>query len=208
MTSKNIITGNFYDKYHSSNPIYKRLMSEFLKNLLAYISDNSNKQDIKILEIGCGEGYLAYELSKQKENISYQGIDLDTEIIELAQKNCKKANFEVGSVYNLKKYQQNKYDYIIVSEVLEHLTEPEKALQEILKMQTKQFIFSVPNEPIWRILNMMRLKYLKNFGNTPGHLQHWSENNFNKLLSEYFIISDFKTVFPWLMALCTKKEQN
>ena len=203
MDEKKIITGNFYDKYHSSNPLHNKLMSNFLKNLIAYIADNPNKREIKIFETGCGEGYLAYELFKQKKNISYEGIDLDTEIIELAQKNCKNANFEVGSIYNLEKYQQNKYDYMIVSEVLEHLHEPKRALQQLVKIQTAQIIFSVPNEPIWRMLNMLRLKYLKNFGNTPGHLQHWNKNNFYKLLSQYFKIIDCKSVFPWTMALCS-----
>jgi hypothetical protein len=30
----------------------------------------------------------------------------------------------------------------------------------------------VPREPIWRIGNMARGRYLGDLGNTPGHIQH------------------------------------
>ncbi len=202
-----IITGNFYDKYNSKNPIYNKLMSNFLSNLFSYIPDNVDDNKLNIFEVGCGEGHLAYELLKTKKNIIYKGVDLDLEIINLAKQNCKNAEFEIASIYELEKYYENKYDFVIVAEVLEHLTEPEKAIKQILKLKTDNYIFSVPNEPTWRILNMMRLKYIKDFGNTPGHLQNWSKNNFHQLLTKYFQIIDIKSVFPWTMALCKKTKQ-
>ncbi|MCD4793730.1 MAG: class I SAM-dependent methyltransferase [Bacteroidales bacterium] len=204
MGEKEIITGNVFDKYNSGNPVYRKLMSNFFSNLLHDIV-NRNKKDVKILELGCGEGLLACEIKKLFPNFNYTGLDINDEIISEARKTCPDTKFEVGSIYELKEYYQEKFDYVIVSEVLEHIEEPLKALTEIHKLNSDRFIFSVPNEPIWRFLNMMRLKYLKDFGNTPGHIQHWSKKAFKMLIQSRFNIIEYKSVFPWLIALCDKK---
>ncbi|MDG2169878.1 MAG: hypothetical protein P8L44_18365, partial [Opitutales bacterium] len=62
------------------------------------------------------------------------------------------------------------------------------------------YVFSVPREPIWRILNMARFKYLGDWGNTPGHLNHWSLNSFTKSVTENgFEIVEVLNPFPWIM---------
>ena len=206
MGEKEIITGNVFDKYNSGNPVYKKLMNNFFSNLLADIV-RENKKDVRILEIGCGEGLLACEIKKRFPDMIYIGIDINDEIISEARKTCPNTMFEVGSIYELNKYNSEEFDYVIVSEVLEHIEEPNKALDEIHKLNSEKFIFSVPNEPIWRILNMMRLKYIIDFGNTPGHIQHWSKRKFKKLINSYFEILEYKSVFPWLMALCKNNSE-
>ena len=67
-------------------------------------------------------------------------------------------------------------------------------------------IISVPREPIWRFLNLLRGKYIKDLGNTPGHLQHWSSDKFVDLVSNYFEIIEVKKPFPWTMLLCKAKK--
>ena len=57
----------------------------------------------------------------------------------------------------------------------------------------------------WRLLNMLRGKYCSAFGNTPGHLQHWSKRRFVTPVSTYFDILEVKTPFPWIMLLCQRK---
>ncbi len=203
MGEKEIITGNVFDKYNSGNPVYKKLMNNFFSNLLVDIV-RKNKKNVRILEVGCGEGLLACEIKKRFPDMVYIGIDINDEIISEARKTCPNTMFEVGSIYELNKYASEEFDYVIVSEVLEHIENPNEALKEINKLNSEKFIFSVPNEPIWRILNMIRLKYLKDFGNTPGHIQHWSKRKFKKLIQSDFDIVEYKSVFPWLMALCKK----
>ena len=43
----------------------------------------------------------------------------------------------------------------------------------------------MPREPLWRGLNMARGAYVKDLGNTPGHLNHWSRKAFVELLSRH-----------------------
>ena len=204
MEEREIITGNVFDKYHSLNPVYKKIMSNFFSNLLNDLEKNE-KKDVKVFEIGCGEGLLAYEIRKRFPDLDYIGIDINEKIISEARNTCNDLKFEVGSIYMLDKYSKEEFDYVIVSEVLEHIEDPLKALSEIKKIKSKKYIFSVPNEPLWRMLNMLRLKYLKNFGNTPGHIQHWSKRKFKQLIKSDFYIIEFKNVFPWLITICKKK---
>lgn len=196
-----IITGNVYNKYNTENIIFKKLMNNFTVNLLNCIND---QKPLKILEVGCGEGLLAAIICENIQISSYEGFDIEEDITNKAKTNCPIGKFSVSSVYDMDRYESTSYNYLIMSEVLEHLENPEKALELIASLDIEKFIFSVPNEPIWRILNMARLSYLKNFGNTPGHIQHWSKSDFKKLISRYFQIIEAKSVFPWTMMLCKK----
>lgn len=199
-----IITGNYFNKYGSQNPLYKKLMANFTQHIIELIK-STGIQSPDILEVGCGEGHLAGILTSKINEAKYEGFDIDDELVVLAKSNCKKGNFTVGSVYALSPYSHRKTDITVVSEVLEHLDQPEKALKELEKLNTRYYLFSIPNEPIWRMLNMMRFKYLKSFGNTPGHLQHWGKKSFKNLLSSHFSIVEFNGVFPWIISLCKKK---
>lgn len=91
---------------------------------------------------------------------------------------------------------------MICSEVMEHLEYPEKALDMLKSVSSEYILLSVPNEPIWRILNVCRGKYLRQLGNTPGHIQHWSTKQFCRMLCENGCdIIAVKRPFPWTMVL-------
>ena len=60
----------------------------------------------------------------------------------------------------------------------------------------------MPREPIWRLLNLARGKYVAELGNTPGHVQHWSSAAFLRLVRRYFEVLAVRTPLPWTMALC------
>lgn len=102
-------------------------------------------------------------------------------------------------------YANNIFDLCVCCEVLEHVENPKKALSEIRRVVKDQVIVSVPDEPLWRVLNMLRLKYLGSFGNTPGHFNHWNRKNFLNLVetSGFRIISK-RYPLPWQMFLIKK----
>ena len=89
--------------------------------------------------------------------------------------------------------------------MLEHLEEPERGIKEIRRVAKKYVLLSVPNEPIWRILNIVRFKYWNHFGNTPGHINNWSTKAFIKIISKSFNIIKIKNPLPWTILLCEKK---
>jgi hypothetical protein len=69
------------------------------------------------------------------------------------------------------------------------------------RVAQRWLLVSVPREPLWRGLNMARGAYLKDLGNTPGHLNHWSKRGFVALLERHGEVVETRSPFPWTMLL-------
>ncbi|WP_235897796.1 class I SAM-dependent methyltransferase [Yersinia alsatica] len=202
-----IVTGNAYDKYGSSNPIVKIMMRGFETALLNFVA-KANPSDIH--EIGCGEGH--WVLSWHEMGMRVRGSDFSKNIIELANENARKYGvttelFMAKSIYELDA-NSDSADLIVCCEVLEHLEDPNAALEVLQKVVKQHLIVSVPREPLWCALNLVRGKYVSSWGNTPGHLQHWSKGSFIKLISKYFDIIEVSSPLPWTMLLCKPLVKN
>ena len=199
-TEKGIPVGNVYNKYTTSNPIARHLMQNFLSNVLELVQI-SGADDVH--EVGCGEGYLT-EMIAQLGIAHIRGSDMSLKMIADAQTRTAGSGiqFYQKSIYELDS--DDSARLIVCCEVLEHLNDPEAALKCLAELNSEFYIFSVPREPVWRALNMIRGKYLKDIGNTPGHLQHWSANSFKKMITNYFDIQEVRTPLPWTMILCLK----
>lgn len=209
--------GNYYDKYHSSNPIVKWMMANFKKSIKELL-EILEKEPTKICETGCGEGEITTYIKQCMPKAHIDAFDISEKVILNATEQHDNIDFFVGNIYNMeviepkqgKKHilNTNEYDLVVCSEVLEHLEEPENALKKINEITADKgyILLSVPNEPIWRICNMARGKYLKQLGNTPGHIQHWSKRAFCKMLTKNNMrIIETKTPFPWTMVLIAKR---
>lgn len=191
--------GNYFDKYNNDNIIVKKLMQGFFSSMSEMISKITINN---VLEAGCGEGYVSQFLYEKGYNID--AFDVSEKVIEEAKNSFQCINFFTDSIYKISA-EDNKYDLVVASEVLEHLEEPEKALNELFRVSKNYIFVSVPNEPIWRVLNLVRGKYIKDFGNTPGHIQHWSCNGIKKLCEKNKAkILEIKQPLPWTMILMKK----
>lgn len=193
-----------HDKYNTSNPISKFLIKNFFSNIKELTSVISFKN---IIDIGCGEGLL---LNYIRDELLYKNVfamDIDPAEISTAQNNIPQAGLMVASAYNLP-FTDNQFDLLICTEVMEHLEEPKKALNEFHRITSKFCILSVPNEPLWRFLNVVRGSYIHRLGNTPGHLRHWSINDFINFISSKFEILKVETPLPWIIALCIPKDKD
>jgi 2-polyprenyl-3-methyl-5-hydroxy-6-metoxy-1,4-benzoquinol methylase len=196
-----VFVGNTYDKYGSRSLIVKWIMGGFesaLSELVAKASPTA------IHEIGCGEGY--WVLRWNEEGIAARGCDFSTYVINLARDNAAVRGlptsfFETRSIYDLDPGRDGA-DLVVCCEVLEHLEHPEAGLQALQRTVRRHLIISVPREPLWCVLNLARGEYLGDWGNTPGHLQHWSKGSFVRLVSKYFEVVEAKSPLPWTMLLC------
>lgn len=199
-----MIAGNFEDKYNTKNPISRILVNNFLstfKNLLDEIDESK-----KIVEVGVGEGYLTKIISDKFPDSQIWASDISKDIIKVANDNLKgrKVHLDIEDTQNLS-YANDMFDLCVCCEVLEHVQNPKKALSEIRRITRNKVILSVPSESLWRLLNMLRLKYLLSFGNTPGHVNHWTPAQFIRLVegSGFKVISR-KLPLPWQMLLIKK----
>lgn len=191
---------NFSDKYLRSNFIIKKLIDGFYKSIGDIISSIEVK---KVLETGCGPGFSTQYLRRFLKDKDFEASEYRADLVKEAQSRNPGIRISQESVYEPKKTDSS-FDLVIALEVLEHLESPEKALKEIRRVTSKYCLLSVPNEPLWRILNICRFKYLKYFGNSPGHLHHWSRKEFAKLAGDYFKVERIKTPLPWIVVLGKK----
>ena len=194
-----IVTGNTYDKYGSTNPLVRRMMGGFesaLDDLLEAASP------ISLLDVGCGEGVLVHQWAQRLAPARVVGIDLEEPSIQAgwAQREAPNLEYKVMKAENLP-FAENEFDMACAIEVLEHVPDPEHTLAEMARCAEHRLLVSVPREPLWRMLNMARGAYLKDLGNTPGHLNHWSKRSFVKLLSRYGKVVEARSPFPWTMLL-------
>jgi len=75
-------------------------------------------------------------------------------------------------------------------------------LQALQRIVGRHLIVSVPNEPLWSVLNLARGKYVTHWGNTPGHIQRWSKDGFIRVITKYFDVIEVRSPLPWTMLLC------
>jgi 2-polyprenyl-3-methyl-5-hydroxy-6-metoxy-1,4-benzoquinol methylase len=192
------VEGNYFDKYNSKNPVVQKIMQGFMDTLTELAKKTGVK---KIYEAGCGEGHLSLTLCKSGYEI--RGSDIGEEAVEEAKSAAKQlgcdVQFDLKSIYDLDK--NDSEDLIICCEVLEHVDDPERALKSLASVAKEYIILSVPREPVWRFLNLIRMKYIFSLGNTPGHIQHWSSGGFVKLVSKHFDIVEVRKPLPWTMIL-------
>lgn len=189
-------SGN-YKKYNSKNPLMGMVISNFIENLKATVTPLENIS--RVIDIGCGEGFIINCLDMP----DVTGVDISKNALKLAKDKNRNSNLCAGSVYELS-FKNDSFDLAIATEVLEHLEEPERAIQEIKRVSRNYCVFSVPNEPYFRIMNFLRGKNLTRFGNDIEHVQNWSSEEFVKLIGKYFKILEVRKPFPWTMVLCKK----
>lgn len=188
-------------KYHTRNPVVRLMVKGFLNSF-----DNLFKRvDVKnVLEVGCGEGFLTNRMSGLRPSVTIIGLDYSMDILDIASQTFKDIPLFRASAYNLP-FRNRSFDLIVACEVLEHLENPYEALKEIQRVTRKYFLVSVPQEPVWRILNFIRGKYITTFGNYPGHIQHWRPKEFVRLIENYFDVCEVVKPFPWTMVIASKR---
>ena len=69
------------------------------------------------------------------------------------------------------------------------------------RVAARHILVSVPREPLWRGLNVARGAYVRDLGNTPGHVNHWSKRGFIHLVERHGEVVETCSPFPWTMVL-------
>jgi len=192
--------GNVYDKYATTNPIERRLVGGFLAQLGELAARTGARE---AHEVGCGEGELSIMLARR--GLSVRGSDISEQVVDEARARAAAAGLEIpfkaAPVTSLEPG-ADAAELVVCCEVLEHVDDPAAGLETLVGLARPWLLLSVPREPLWRALNLARLKYVGELGNTPGHLNHWSRRGFLDFLAERVELVEVRSPLPWTMALC------
>ncbi|HUO72887.1 MAG TPA: class I SAM-dependent methyltransferase [Solirubrobacteraceae bacterium] len=192
-------TGNTFDKYGSTNPVVRRLMAGFERTLDELFG---TAEPHTVLDVGCGEGVLTERWATRLGTGQVVGIDLDDPKLQAEwaarrRPNLEFRTFEPGAL----PFGSGEFDLVAAIEVLEHVPDPEATVSEMARVARSHLLVSVPREPLWRMLNMARGAYLRDLGNTPGHVNHFTKRAFVRLLGRHGEVIDVRSPFPWTMLL-------
>ncbi len=191
--------GNFR-KYTSKNPLMRRVIGGFLDDVVSMVESTGA---MTVLDAGCGEGFVSSRLIDKR----LIGIDISRGALSMARQSSPGISIACSDIYRMP-FRSNSFDLVMAMEVLEHLMEPEKAMIEASRLTKRYCLFSVPNEPYFRIMDLLRGKNISHLGSDVEHVNHWGEKSFTGIVSKNFEVISVKKPFPWTIVLCEKRPES
>jgi ubiquinone/menaquinone biosynthesis C-methylase UbiE len=190
------VVGNVYDKYGTKNPIARLLVHRFLRSVTELYA---RVRPATVLEVGCGEGLLAQHLLRSAPR-PRRFVASDVELDRIAPGLDPTIETREASIYALP-FSAGEFDLVVCCEVLEHLGDPARGLSELARVAGRHVLLSTPREPLWRVLNVARGRYLGELGNTPGHIQHFSRRGLVRLANTRLRVLERRSPLPWTVLL-------
>ena len=187
--------------YKSRNKKPKNFITEDRVNIVLDLIDGIDKEQVNILEIGCGSGVflskLKYFINERfpERQIVLAGIDIDSSAIKSSVD--EDLELTVANAETYLKTVRDRYDIILHFELIEHLADPFEFMASLNRLLTGEGImyFSTPNgdglEMLTSGYNDFRLLAHSIF--PPMHLNAFSVAN----IRHFAIRSGFKVVDVW-----------
>lgn len=142
-----------------------------------------------MLDVGCGTGTIDFYIASK--GISVLGIDVSTKAIDVARKSSYNLHVEKNARFKCipftKFKTRKKFDLILCSEVLEHLTDDVGSVKKMFGLLKKGglVIASSPSTSA----PLYRMGMLKNFDLEVGHLRRYTQESFKSIfIKNRFII--------------------
>jgi len=147
-------------------------------------------KNLSCIDLGCGRGTLSSYFD------NYTGVDISSYIIEHNKKN-RKGNYIHASLDDLSIITDH-YDIAICSDVMEHIPENhvESVLKSISKLSVDSYYFTIST----------RKSVILDRDKNNLHLTVWNSEDWRKIISKYFSISNEECLTSLYTIKCTQKK--
>jgi 2-polyprenyl-3-methyl-5-hydroxy-6-metoxy-1,4-benzoquinol methylase len=191
-----VVIGNHTNKYTAKNPAIRWLTERWVAQLDDFLDQiaASDTPPKRPLEVGAGEGVISLKLYERFGDAT--AIDLPDAGLRAEWQTRPGPRYLHADAERLP-FTDKQFDLTVCVEVLEHLRDPVQGLAQLARVTTNHLLVSVPREPIFRACNLLTGRYVKDLGNTPGHLNHWSTRSFLRFVSTVGTIRAVSRPFPW-----------
>lgn len=156
-----------------------------------------NKQD-HVLDLGCNSGQLSLKIAKQVKQII--GLDIDENLIKIAnseaiEKKIQNTRFLVFDANYKLQFENNSFDKIVCSDVLEHLEARDVALSEIKRvLRPKGLLFLVTDNPDTSWKRLQKSVGIFYYADLDHKYEYPKEEILTKLKSKKFKIISVETI--------------
>ena len=125
-----------------------------MKQEFKIVADNI-ENNTRVLDVGCGDGVLIEYLKKEK-NVDVRGLEISKDKVQI----CISKGLTViegNAEIDLKQFPNNSFDYVVLSQTLQAFVNPEKVINELLRVG-KRAIVTIPNFGFWKVRLHLLLK--------------------------------------------------
>lgn len=184
LASLNYNSGNYWNAkfdLDSSLEDQDEMTIEKIKNIASYIN---NKANLKLLDLGIGQGYLEQYLSNRGTTYKLYGIDISETAVSRLKKKFH-GEFIVDDILNIDRhYKENYFDVIVAIEVIEHISPPRifKLYKKVYKLLKSEGLFII-STPLNEGLSKMK-------DNPSAHVREYTM----PILKKEFEIAGFRVV--------------
>jgi 2-polyprenyl-3-methyl-5-hydroxy-6-metoxy-1,4-benzoquinol methylase len=194
------VIGNHTQKYTAKNPAIRWLTERFVTRLDGMLATAADAGATRPLEVGAGEGVISQKLHTRFG--SAVALDLPDAGLRKEWSSRPGPHYLHADAARLP-FHDEQFDLVVCVEVLEHLRDPEAGLQELARVTSRHLLLSVPREPLFRGSNLIAGRYVRDLGNTPGHLNHWSTRSFRRFVGQVAEVREVATPYPWTIVWAT-----
>lgn len=202
-TIRSDTTERHISKYNNPNPIHRLSLGRFYDEVAQKLNDIAPSS---VLDFGCGEGYVLDMMAERDVQFSaYEGLDLRADALTEARRRWPSTNFVEANLFDAS-YDAKRYHTVMALEVLEHLFEPEKVLKRLVSLADEYVFLTVPNEPWFQLMNLIRGRDLIRLGNHPEHINHWNMQTFAEFVEPYAEVVSVTRRFPFVILLAKPRK--
>ncbi len=165
----------YYETEAEEVPIFGSLREISLaENILNSVPSSFDS----FIDIGCGDGYVLYYFKEKYHNKKLFGLDISEMRIRTTRANVPLSHLIRSDVHHLP-FPDNSFDVVICSELLEHILDYKKTIEELTRISNRWIIITVPNElqPVPIMCPKCKTKHFLD-----GHVNYFTE----KKLKSFF----------------------